>query len=583
MFAKVLVANRGEIAIRVFRTLREMGIGSVAVYSDADREAEFVRYADEAYRIGPGPAAQSYLQGGTIVECATRAGADAVHPGFGFLAENSGFARACAAAGVTFVGPPPDAMDAMASKTSARQVMAAAGVPIVPGVTDPVESVEDARRIAEEVGYPIAIKAAAGGGGKGIKVVRGSEDLVAGYESARREGAAYFADDTVYIERYLDDPRHIEVQVLADEHGAVVHLGERDCSIQRRHQKIVEETPSPVVTPQLREAIGTIGVDAARAVGYTNAGTVEGLLAGDGTYYFLEMNTRLQVEHTITEEVTGLDLVREQLRIAAGEPLGYAQSDVRLVGHSIQCRINAEDPALGFVPTPGLITHYREPSGPGVRVDSGVVEGSVISELYDPMVAKLVVWDQTRELARRRMLRALGEFEVGGVKTLIPIHQAILQQPAFIEGGSLHAFVEGGGYAAELESGEPSANGRVQVSTENLVRTVVTEVDGKRFEVTVTEPEHRGRTRLRRRRAELAEREKSAHGAVDVIASPMQGTVLKVAVDAGAEVSPGDVLVVVEAMKMENEIVAHHAGTVAAVEIGVGDQVSAGQALVRLV
>ena len=300
-----------------------------------------------------------------IVEVATRAGADAIHPGFGFLAENSGFARACAGAGVTFIGPPPEAMDAMASKTSARQVMAQAGVPIVPGVTDPVESAEDAARIAAEIGYPVAIKAAAGGGGKGIKVVRTPEELESGYESARREGAAYFADDTVYLERYLDNPRHIEVQVLADQHGAVVHLGERDCSIQRRHQKIVEETPSPVVTPELREAIGRIGVDAALAVGYTNAGTVEGLLAADGTYYFLEMNTRLQVEHTITEEVTGLDLVREQLRIAAGEPLGYGQEEVRLTGHSIQCRINAEDPARGFVPTPGLITSLPGAVRPG--------------------------------------------------------------------------------------------------------------------------------------------------------------------------------------------------------------------------
>ena len=583
MFTKVLVANRGEIAIRVFRTLREMGIGSVAVYSEADRDAPFVGYADEAYLIGPGPAAQSYLQGEVIVEVATRAGADAIHPGFGFLAENSGFARACAAAGVTFIGPPPEAMDAMASKTSARQVMAAAGVPIVPGVTDPVESAGEAARIAGEIGYPVAIKAAAGGGGKGIKVVRAPDELEAGYESARREGAAYFADDTVYLERYLDDPRHIEVQVLADQHGAVVHLGERDCSIQRRHQKIVEETPSPVVTPELREAIGRIGVDAARAVGYTNAGTVEGLLAADGTYYFLEMNTRLQVEHTITEEVTGLDLVREQLRIAAGEPLGYTQDQVRLTGHSIQCRINAEDPARGFVPTPGLITRYREPSGPGVRVDSGVVEGSTISELYDPMVAKLVVWDQTRELARRRMLRALREFEVGGVQTLIPIHIAILEQQAFIDGGSLHDFVEGGGYAAGLPAQTAPPSGEVAVATGHEVQMVVTEVDGKRFEVNVIQPEHPGRTRLRQRRAEVAEREKAAHGAMDVIASPMQGTVLKVAVEPGAEVAAGDVLVVVEAMKMENEIVAHHPGTVEAVEITAGDQVSSGQALVRLV
>ncbi len=583
MFTKVLVANRGEIAIRIFRTLREMGIGSAAVYSEADRDAPFVGYADEAYLIGPGPAAQSYLQGEVIVEVAARAGADAIHPGFGFLAENSGFARACAAAGLTFVGPSPEAMDAMASKTSARQVMAAAGVPIVPGVTDPVESAEEAARIAGEIGYPVAIKAAAGGGGKGIKVVRTPDELEAGYESARREGAAYFADDTVYLERYLDDPRHIEVQVLADQHGTVVHLGERDCSIQRRHQKIVEETPSPVVTPELREAIGRIGVDAARAVGYTNAGTVEGLLAADGTYYFLEMNTRLQVEHTITEEVTGLDLVREQLRIAAGEPLGYGQQDVRLTGHSIQCRINAEDPARGFVPTPGLITRYREPSGPGVRVDSGVVEGSTISELYDPMVAKLVVWDETRELARRRMLRALGEFDVGGVQTLIPIHIAILEQQAFIDGGSLHDFVEGGGYAAGLPAEPAAISGEVAVATEHEVETVVTEVDGKRFEVKVIQPEHPGRTRLRQRRAEVAEREKAAHGSMDVIVSPMQGTVLKVAVEDGAEVAAGEVLVVVEAMKMENEIVAHHAGTVEAVEITVGDQVSSGQALVRLV
>jgi acetyl-CoA/propionyl-CoA carboxylase, biotin carboxylase, biotin carboxyl carrier protein len=583
MFGKVLVANRGEIAVRVFRTLRELGIEAVAVYSEADRDAPFVAYADEAYLIGPGPSNQSYLRGDVIVEAAVRAGAEAVHPGFGFLAENSGFARMCADAGLVFIGPPPEAMDAMASKTSARQAMAAAGVPIVPGVTDPVETVEAAVQIAAEVGYPVAIKAAAGGGGKGIKVARDAGEIESAYASARREGQAYFGDDTVYIERYLDDPRHIEVQVLADTHGNVVHLGERDCSIQRRHQKIVEETPSPVVDAELRARIGAIGVEAARAVGYTNAGTVEGLLAGDGTYFFLEMNTRLQVEHTITEEVTGIDLVREQLRIAAGEPLGYGQDDIHLTGHSIQCRINAEDPARGFIPTPGLITRLREPSGPGVRVDSGVEEGSVISELYDPMVAKLVVWDSTRDLARRRMLRALGEFEIGGVKTLIPIHEAILEHPNFIAGGSLHEFVEGGGYAATLDpEGADDTAGPVQVPVESSVRTVVTEVDGKRFEVNVVEPEHPGRTRLRQRRAELAEREKAAHGAMDVITSPMQGTVLKVAVEAGTEVAAGDVLVVVEAMKMENEIVAQHPGTIEAVEVTEGDQVANGQTLLTL-
>ncbi len=321
--------------------------------------------------------------------------------------------------------------------------MAAAGVPIVPGGTDPVTSVADARRIAAEIGYPVAIKAAAGGGGKGIRLVRDAGELEGAYASSRREGATYFGDDTVYLERYLDDPRHIEVQVLADTHGNVIHLGERDCSIQRRHQKIIEETPSPAVSAELRERIGAIAVDAARAVGYTGAGTVEGLLAADGSWYFLEMNTRLQVEHTVTEMVTGLDLVREQVWIAAGRPLGWTQAQVRLYGHSIQCRINAEDAAAGFVPTPGRVTRYREPSGPGVRVDSGVVEGTVVSGLYDPMFAKLIVWDEDRELARRRMLRALGEFEIGGVTTLIPLHIAIMQHPEFAAGGTMQRLRRG--------------------------------------------------------------------------------------------------------------------------------------------
>jgi acetyl-CoA/propionyl-CoA carboxylase biotin carboxyl carrier protein len=584
VFSKVLVANRGEIAIRVFRTLRELGVGSVAVYSEADRDAPFVAYADEAYLIGGGPAAESYLRGETIIRTALRAGAEAIHPGFGFLAENAEFARACAAAGLVFVGPPPEAMDVMASKTTARQAMAAAGVPIVPGVTDPVETPEQAAAIAEEIGYPIAIKAAAGGGGKGIKLVREPGELAAAYASARREGKAYFADDTVYLERYLPNPRHVEIQVLADAHGNVVHLGERDCSIQRRHQKIVEETPSPAVSDELRDRIGAIGVDAARAVGYVNAGTVEGLLAEDGTYYFLEMNTRLQVEHTITEMVTGLDLVRLQLEIADGAPLPLEQSAVVLRGHAIQCRINAEDAARGFVPTPGRITRYREPAGPGVRVDSGVAEGASISDLYDPMVAKLIVWGEDRELARRRMLRALGEFEVEGVTTLLPLHRAIVEHPRFRAGELLHEFVDGGGYAASLaeSDGSPGASAAPAAVPEQEARTVTAEVDGKRFQVTLLIPEHPGRTRLRARRAELAERQRSAHGVADVVASPMQGTVLRIGVAAGDEVAPGDVLVVVEAMKMENEVVAHHPGTVEAVEVEPGDQVTNGQPLVRL-
>jgi acetyl-CoA/propionyl-CoA carboxylase, biotin carboxylase, biotin carboxyl carrier protein len=583
MFGKVLVANRGEIAIRIFRTLREMGIASVAVYSEADREAPFVARADEAYLIGPGPAAQSYLMSETIIRTAQRAGAEAVHPGFGFLAENGEFARACAAAGLVFVGPPADAIDAMGSKISARRAMQAAGVPVIPGTNGPVDSVEQAIEIAREIGYPVVVKAAAGGGGKGIEVAGDEHQLMRVYDSARRQGKAYFADDTVFMERYLDDPRHVEVQVLADAHGNVIHLGERDCSIQRRHQKIIEETPSLAVGPDLRQRIGEIGVEAARAVGYVNAGTVEGLLDRDGSYFFLEMNTRLQVEHTITEMVTGIDLVREQLRIAAGLPLAISQQQVRLTGHAIQCRVNAEDAGRDFVPTPGRVTRYREPGGPGVRVDSSVVEGAVISDLYDPMIAKLIVWDADRELARRRMLRALSEFEIEGVRSLIPLHLAVLEHPEFAAGGTMREFVEGGGYQRSLENGaaaDPVTNG---VAPLNEVRTLVTEVDGRRFEVTVVEPEHPGRTRLRLRRAQLAERSTRHGGGVDVVRSPMQGTVLKVSVTAGGEVEPGQVLVVVEAMKMENEIVARHRGAVESVAVAEGDQVTSGQELLRLV
>jgi acetyl-CoA/propionyl-CoA carboxylase biotin carboxyl carrier protein len=581
MFGKVLVANRGEIAIRIFRALREMGIGSVAVYSEVDRESPFVTRADEAYLIGRGPAAESYLMSETIIRTAQRAGADAVHPGFGFLAENGAFARACAAAGLVFVGPPADAIDAMGSKISARRAMEAAGVPVIPGTNEPVETVEQAIEIAREIGYPVVVKASAGGGGKGIEVARDEQQLRSVYGSARRQGKAYFADDTVFMERYLDDPRHVEVQVLADAHGNIIHLGERDCSIQRRHQKIIEETPSTAVTAELRERIGRIGVEAARAVGYVNAGTVEGLLDRDGNYHFLEMNTRLQVEHTITEMVTGIDLVREQLRIASGQPLSITQEDVTLNGHAIQCRINAEDASRDFVPTPGRVSRYREPSGPGVRVDSGVVEGAVISDLYDPMIAKLIVWDADRELARRRMLRALSEFEIEGVRSLIPLHTAVLEHPEFAAGGTMREFVEGGGYQRSLEAvaDEMPANG---VVPQNVARTLVTEVDGRRFDVTVLEPEHPGRTRLRVRRAQLAERSARHGGGVDVVRSPMQGTVLSVSVAAGGDVQPGQVLVVVEAMKMENEIVARHAGTVESVAVAEGDQVASGQELLRL-
>ena len=442
LFTKVLVANRGEIAVRIFRTLRELGIGTVAVYSEADRGRLHVEAADEAYLIGPGPPARATSVATLVVERALRAGAQAVHPGYGFLAENAGFARLVEDAGLVWIGPPPDAIEAMGSKIAARQRMESAGVPIVPGTTEPVETVDELRGIAREIGYPLAIKASAGGGGKGLKIVAAEDELERAFESARREGEAYFADSVVFVERYLEDPRHVEVQVLADGHGNVIHLGERDCTIQRRHQKLVEETPSPAVDDELRARIGAIAVDAARAVGYRSAGTVEGLLTPEGEYFFLEMNTRIQVEHTVTELVTGLDLVREQVRIAAGEPLGIEQGDVVLRGHSIECRINAEDVASGFLPAPGRITSYREPGGPGVRVDSGVREGDEILALYDPMIAKVIVHDTDRDAARRRMLRALEEFVIEGTPTLLGFHRALLEHPCFAAGETCHGVVE---------------------------------------------------------------------------------------------------------------------------------------------
>ena len=364
MFSKVLVANRGEIAIRVMRTLEELGIGTVAVYSEPDRDAPHALRADEAYLLGPGPAAESYLVVEKILEVAEQSGAEAIHPGYGFLAENAAFARACEEAGIVFIGPPADAIDAMGSKTRARELMKKAGVPIVPGTTDPVETVDDARKIiADEIGYPVAIKAAGGGGGKGFRVAESEDELEDAFEGAAREGEKFFSDATVYLERYLPDPRHVEVQVLADSHGNVVHLFERDCSVQRRHQKVIEEAPAPAVDPELRERIGEIGTEAARAVGYRSAGTIEGLLQ-DGEYFFLEMNTRVQVEHCVTEMATGIDIVREQIKIAAGEPLSFAQEDVVLRGHAIECRINAENAAKNFAPAPGTISAYREPVGP---------------------------------------------------------------------------------------------------------------------------------------------------------------------------------------------------------------------------
>jgi acetyl-CoA/propionyl-CoA carboxylase, biotin carboxylase, biotin carboxyl carrier protein len=576
VFAKVLVANRGEIAVRVFRTLRELGVAGVAVYSDADRGALHAAHADEAYAIGGRAAAESYLDVARLLDVAARSGAEAVHPGYGFLAENAAFARAVEAAGLVWIGPPPEAIEAMGTKTTARALMRDAGVPIIPGTTEPVASADELRAIADELGYPVLVKAAAGGGGKGMKVVATSDDVVAAFESARREGAAYFADPSVYVERYLEDPRHVEVQVLADAHGNVIHLGERDCTIQRRHQKLVEETPSPAVTPELRERIGQIAVDAARAVGYRSAGTIEGLLAPDGAYYFMEMNTRIQVEHTVTELVTGLDLVREQVLIAAGEPLSLRQHDVELRGHAIECRINAEDPSAGFLPSPGRITSYREPAGPGVRVDSGVTAGSDVAALYDPLLAKVIVHDVDRERARRRMLRALAEFELVGVKSLLGFHQALLSHPCFTAAATCRGVVDSAELAEAAEQfSHPATTVAATADGSLSVQTTMAEVDGRRVEVRVLRPEP-GYRELARRRRERAAGGRRGHGA-DVIVSPMQGTVLEVRVRDGDEVEPGAVICVVEAMKMENEVTAHRAGVVSELSVSPGGTVVSGQ------
>jgi acetyl-CoA/propionyl-CoA carboxylase biotin carboxyl carrier protein len=576
---KVLVANRGEIAIRVFRTLRELGIGTVAVYSEADRGSLHVALADEAFLVGPGAPAESYLHQERILEAARHARAEAVHPGYGFLAENASFARAVGDAGLLWIGPPPEAIELMGSKVAARERMQAAGVPVVPGTTTPVETANEIRRLGEEHGWPLAVKASAGGGGKGLKVVAGPKEAERALAAARREGKSYFSDPTVYVEKFIEDPRHVEVQVLADEHGNVVHLGERDCTIQRRHQKLVEETPSPAVTPELRERIGGLAVEAARAVGYRSAGTIEGLLDREGNYWFLEMNTRIQVEHTVTELVTGVDLVREQVLVAAGEPTGVHQDDLRFSGHAIECRINAEDPAEGFLPSPGLITAYREPAGPGVRVDSGVGEGSEVVGLYDPLVAKLCVWDTDRERARLRMLRALDEFVVEGVSTVIGFHKALLRHPCFLEASTCHGLVES----------EELLNEARRLSHQTTIvprppdgrlreRLVEVEVDGRLYEVKVLRPEP-PHAELARRRKERREGGAHHRAAKEAVVSPMQGTVLAVEVAEGDAVRVGQVICVVEAMKMENEITAHRAGTVAELSVAAGAPVKTGQVI----
>ena len=587
MFSKVLVANRGEIAIRVIRALDEMGIASVAVYSEADRDAQHVKRAGEAYLLGPGPAAESYLNVGKILEVIEESGAEAVHPGYGFLAENAPFARALEEKGIVFIGPPASAIDAMGSKTRARELMQAAGVPIVPGTTDPVATVDDARKIiADSIGFPVAVKAAGGGGGKGFRVALTEDELEGAFEGAAREGEKFFSDATVYLERYLPDPRHVEVQVLADGHGNVIHLGERDCSIQRRHQKLIEEAPAPAVDEALREKIGKIATEAARAVDYKGAGTIEGLLQ-DGEYFFLEMNTRVQVEHPVTELVTGVDIVREGILAAAGEKLTVTQEDIVLRGHAIECRINAEDAAKNFAPAPSTVTHYREPSGPGVRVDSGVLSGSEITPLYDPMVAKLIVWDTTRELATARMLRALDEFEIEGVKTLIPFHKAMMASEQWANAETARDLIEDKDWLKQLAFPKPEKKDKDDEEPEPLERTYTVEVSGKRFDVRVLGDAiaapagvaGNGAAPAARKPARRDRAGGGGGGGADELEAPLQGNMWKVLVEQGQTVEEGQLICIIEAMKMENEIMAHKAGVIETLAAKEGEPINSGDTI----
>ena len=581
MFDKVLVANRGEIAVRIVRALKELGIGSVAVYSELDRDALHVINADEAYLLGGPTAAESYLNVEKILEVCKESGAQAVHPGYGFLAENAPFAKACEDAGITFIGPPASAIEAMGSKTRARELMQDAGVPIVPGTTDPVETVEDAKKIIDdEIGYPVAVKAAGGGGGKGFRVALDESKLQDAFEGAAREGEKFFSDATVYLERYLPNPRHVEVQILADKQGNVIHLGERDCSVQRRHQKVVEEAPAPAVDEELRQRIGKIGVEAARAVDYVGAGTIEGLLQ-DGEYFFLEMNTRVQVEHCVTEMVTGIDIVKEGIRAAAGEALSVTQDDLVIRGHAIECRINAEDASKNFAPAPGSITTYREPAGPGVRVDSGVTAGSEITPMYDPMVAKLIAWDADREQATARMLRALDEYEIGNLKTLIPFHKALLATQQWQDGETCHDLMEDKKWLKTLAfETQPKPK---DDEPETVEQSYTVEVSGRKFDVKVIGAPFAGgggngaAPGAAAKKPSRGERKSGGGGGgADELTAPLQGNMWKVVVEQGQTVEEGQLICIIEAMKMENEITAHKAGTIAELAVKEGDPIASG-------
>ncbi|MDX6380699.1 MAG: acetyl-CoA/propionyl-CoA carboxylase, biotin carboxylase, biotin carboxyl carrier protein [Rubrobacteraceae bacterium] len=578
MFEKVLVANRGEIAVRIIRALREMGVKSVAVYSDVDRESFHARLADEAYHVGPAPATESYLNMEKLIEVAKRSGAEAVHPGYGFLAESAPFAWAVREAGLVWIGPRPEAMEAMGSKVESRRIMGKAGVPMTPGTEDPVDSADAVFDFAGKYGYPVAVKASSGGGGKGFAVALDEDGAAAAFERATREGEAYFGDGTVYLEKYLSSPRHVEIQVVRDKHGNAIHLGERDCSIQRRHQKLLEECPSPAIDPTMREEMGKAAVEAAEAVGYDNVGTVEFLVQED-EFYFLEMNTRVQVEHPVTEEVTGIDIVQTGIRVAAGEELPISQEEVSWQGHAIEVRINAEDAANGFVPSPGTVTAYVEPGGPGVRVDSSLQGPGIVPESYDPLFAKLIVRGMDREDALRRLRRALGEFRIEGIATTLPFFKAILDDEVFVKGSYTTGFIAERLEKLEIEA-RPVEDGQRE-RPEKDVREVEVEVNGKLFRVKVFADEA-GRedvkappARRRRERGRTAVTE-------GTVVAPMQGTILKVFVQEGQAVAVDDPVCVLEAMKMESEILAKKDGMVSKILVEAGQIVRSGDPLVAL-
>jgi acetyl-CoA/propionyl-CoA carboxylase biotin carboxyl carrier protein len=583
---KVLIANRGEIAVRVMRTCRELGIRSVAVYSDVDRDALHVLHADEAYAIGGLTAAESYLNTEAILDAIARSGAQAVHPGYGFFSENADFARAVSGAGVIWIGPPPGAIELMGDKVTSRRTASAAGVSGVPGTLDPVEHPEEVFEFAGVHGYPVAIKAAFGGGGRGMKVVREEKAVAEAMESARREARAYFGRPEIYLERYLERPRHIEMQIFCDTQGNGVFLGERDCSVQRRHQKLIEESPAAGLPEETRQSMGKAALEVARACGYVNAGTVE-FLYQDGEFYFLEMNTRLQVEHCVTELVTGIDLVAQQIRVAAGEPLSFTQDSIERRGHAIECRINAEDPARNFQPAPGVITRFERPDGFGVRTDAGYTAGLAVPQYYDNLMAKLVTWGPDRESARRRMLRALSEFGIEGVPSTIPAHVALLSHPDFVEARHSTRWLEEEVDPATLVPPASEAPAATEEGAEALVaRTVPVEVDGRRFDVKVWLPEEpegasgsAPATRLRGRLRSSAG-SRGAPAGSDTVASPMQGTIVKTLVSVGDQVEIGQAVVVLEAMKMENHVNAERAGTVSEVRVAPGDTVGTGDVLV---